>query len=101
MSKTRKKYTPEFKQEAVKLAKEVGFSQAGSELGVHHDNIRKWSKKLESSKQEDSSSSPNSRASLEAENRRLRKENGYLKKINEVLKKSTAIFSKDHIGGLK
>ena len=47
MSKTRKKYTPEFKREAVKLAEEVGFTKAGFELGTNHDNIRKWSKALQ------------------------------------------------------
>jgi len=38
---------------------------------------------------------------LEREVGRLQKENGYLKEINKVLKKSTAIFSSDHLGGLK
>ena len=38
---------------------------------------------------------------LEKEVRRLKKENGYLKEINKVLKKSTAIFSAEHMGGLK
>lgn len=52
MSKTRRKYNPEFKREAVKLAKKVGFTKAGSELGVHQDNIRRWAKTLKSKKNE-------------------------------------------------
>ena len=96
MSKPRKRYSKEFKDEAVKLAERVGFSKAGIELGVSSQSIRKWSEPslkggMANSGQE----------SLEAEIKRLRKENGYLKKINEVLKKSTAIFSSDHIGGSK
>ena len=97
MSKTRKKYTLEFKQEAVKLAEKVGFAKAGADLGVHEDNIRRWAKALKASK---NGKGP-SNASVDAENRRLRKEIGYLKKINEVLKKSTAILSIDHMSDLR
>ena len=39
MAKTRKNYTLEFKQEAVKLAKKVGCTKAGADLGVHRDSI--------------------------------------------------------------
>ena len=91
MSKTRKKYTPEFKQEAVKLAEKVGFTKAGTDLGVHDDNIRRWAKVLKANKWNLHSPSRES----EAEIRRLRKANSYLKKINnEVVKKHHCDFLK-------
>ena len=99
MNKKKRSYTEEFKIEAVELANKIGFSQAGIELGINDNNIRKWSKKP-------SAYDPKSKLAmtdkdLAAENKRLKKENDYLKKINEVLKKSTAIFSSDEIRGLK
>ena len=97
MSKTRKNYTLEFKQEAVKLAKKVGCTKAGTDLGVHRDSIRRWANALNASKNGNNPSG----APVNAEVRRLLKENGYLKKINEVLKKSTAIFSNDHMRDLR
>ena len=39
-----KRYSQEFKEEAMKLAERVGFTQASKGLGVHHDNIRNWAK---------------------------------------------------------
>lgn len=42
----RRKYTREFKLEAVKLIKErgVGYAQASQDLGVHQTVLRKWVK---------------------------------------------------------
>jgi transposase len=97
VGQNRRKYTDEFKAEAVKLAKEHGFPHAARELNVDVGNIRRWASSGDSS----GSAETLSVKAMEAENRRLKRENEYLKKINEVLKKSTAIFSKDHIGNLK
>ena len=99
MSGKRRKYSREFKEEAMNLAEQVGVVKAAEELGIHHDNIRRWLKAQNGSKQK--SIPQASQSALEEENRRLRKEIKYLKQINEVLKKSTAIFSKDHIGDSK
>ena len=93
MSNYSKRYSEEFKVEAIELAKKIGVSKAEKELGVSNCTIRKWVNALENGSQ---TSKPRSVSELESEIRRLRKENGYLKKINEVLKKSTAIFSNDH-----
>jgi len=90
MSIKRKKYTLEFKHEAVSLANQNGVSQTAKDLGILPTNIRRWVREAGPQKVEVSTD-------LEKENRRLRKENMYLKKINEVLKKSTAIFSMDHM----
>ena len=50
MSKrTRKRYTPEFKREAVSLAAEHGYSkaEAGRNLDVNPNQIRRWQLELE------------------------------------------------------
>lgn len=91
-----RKFTEEFKLEAIALGKKLGNAQAARDLGIHESQIRQWKKKLEASPD---SSNKKSYAELEKENKKLSKEIGYLKEINEVLKKSTAIFSKDHLKG--
>jgi transposase len=96
-----KRYTKEFKLQAIKLAEKVGASKAAAELGVAPKSISDWIKKFKPESQEEVMASGKSVQVLEAENRRLRKENEYLNTINDVLKKSTAIFSKDQIKGLK
>jgi len=85
----RKKYTQEFKQEAIALASRKSIVKAAEELGINPANIHRWKSEKINPKAVDE-------VELEKEVRRLRKENEYLRKINEVLKKSTAIFSQDH-----
>jgi transposase len=50
MSKKRKKYTTKFKQEAVNLVTEHGYSYAetGRSLDVNTSMLRRWHKELES-----------------------------------------------------
>lgn len=94
----RRKFTAEFKSEAVELSREIGITKAAGELDVDGATLRSWRLKEES---KGSSNGKKSYAELERENRRQAKEINYLKEINKVLKKSTAIFSSDHMGGLK
>lgn len=103
---THRKFSLEFKKEAVELAKKQGNSKAAKELGVSESCIRYWRKKDDtppSGGDLDNSGFKKNKSynELEKENRRLEKENGYLREINKILKKSTAIFSADHMGGLK
>ena len=44
---TRRTYTREFKEEAVRLAEQHGYAQTGRDLGVDRSLIRKWKNKLE------------------------------------------------------
>jgi len=101
MSNYSKRYTLEFKQEAIKLAERIGAVKASTELGVTPKSIHDWIRKLSPGSQNKVSTSSKTTQELEAEVRRLRKENEYLNKINDVLKKSTAIFSSDQIKGSK
>ena len=88
----KKKYSLEFKQEAVALASRQGTTAAAQDLGIQPSMIRSWRRKLQDSEQPHSSQKK-SYAELEKEIKRLSKENGYLKEINQVLKKSTVIFA--------
>jgi len=97
---SKKRYTEEFKIEALKIVESLGFTKAAAELGVTAKSLRTWSEQkasIGSAKLK----SLNKVTDLEVENRRLKKENKQLRDIAEVLKKSTAIFSKDHIGDSK
>lgn len=65
MSKSSKRrYTTEFKQQAVALAERVGIAKAGEQLGLNPANIRRW-------KAKSSIQSQSSMIGLEEENRRL------------------------------
>jgi transposase len=94
MKTIRKKYTEEFKKEAVLLITEHGYSYsgAGRSLGVNPQLLSKWCKTLIRSgvisRKEDTVHQK--LLSLEAENRRLRME-------REILKKAAAFFAKESI----
>lgn len=93
MARKHRKFTDQFKREAIELATRLGSgSEAAKQLGVHHTQIYQWKKKLgEVSNHEAGSADPN------AELLRLRKENAQLKKVNEILKAAAAFFSQDHL----
>ena len=42
MGVTRKYYSDQFKEEAVKLSESVGISRAAKDLGIHTSNLRRW-----------------------------------------------------------
>lgn len=91
-SKSYRKYTPEFKVEAVKLAKEIGSGEASKKLNVPPSCIDKW----KSGHAMKSAMSPELKA-LQDENKKLKRELEQEKAINLVLKKTAAIFSRDHL----
>ena len=90
--KKRSNYTKEFKEEAVKLVSEQGYSyaEAGRNLGVNPNLLSRWRKEVE-----EDGGDPVSTASLQAELKRLRKENKRLKMEREILKKAAAFFAKE------
>ena len=94
MSKKRtyKSYTQEFKEEAVALVTEQGYSvpQAAESLGIRTNQLYQWKQKLEQSKQ-DSFLNPDEKSELFA----LRKEVKQLRMEKEILKKASAFFAKE------
>ncbi len=91
--RVKRKFTKEFKVQAVNLGKKIGSSKAGKELDNSESLIRAWNRKYDPDLELDSGNKTYSEP--EKENRKLIKENSYLLEINSVLKKSTAIFSQE------
>ncbi len=92
----RRDFTNEFKNDAIKLVTEEGYScsQVGRRLGVHHTNISRWVRKHRN-KLENQSQIPSSSQDLKAEVKRLKKENQRLLVEREILKKAAAFFAKE------
>ena len=95
MKKKRRKFSNEFKEEAVKLVLEEGYrvSEAARNLGIHENLLRRWKREYEGD--DKVGSVPGSAAAMQAELNRLRKENKRLKMEREILKKAAAFFAKE------
>jgi transposase len=99
MRKTPKKYTNEFKREALLLLKNSGKPKAvlERELGLSHGLLLQWQKKFEVSESR-SDLKLSELELLKAENRRLKRANAILEEERDILKKTVSIFSKDQLG---
>lgn len=88
----RRKFSKEFKQEAVKLVLEEGLKvpEAARNLGIGASTLQKW---VSQRRDEDNPDSVNN-SNLENECKRLKKELRIAKMEVEILKKATAFFSK-------
>jgi transposase len=93
---TRRKFSREFKLEAVKLVKERGVSvpQAAKDLDVHENVLRKWVRELREEPQEAFPGNGKQKVQ-DAEIARLRKEVAKLKMERDILKKAAAYFAKE------
>lgn len=93
---TRRKFSKEFKQQAVALLAQQGMSykKAAEELGLYPTQLCKWKREL--ALKGDKSFPGEGRLEPEAEEiRRLREEVRQLKMEREILKKAAAYFAKD------
>ena len=90
--RTYKQYTKEFKQEAVALVTEQGYSvpEAAKSLGIATNMLYKWKEKIEAD-QEGKVLQEDEREEL----KRLRKEVKELRMEKEILKKASAFFAKE------
>lgn len=90
--RTMKRYSNEFKEEAVALINEHGYSvaKAAEAVGVSAAMLYKWKDKIEAQA---------CGTALSADERdelnRLRKENRELRMEKEILKKASAFFAKE------
>ena len=94
MAANRRTYTPEFKQEAVRLVREEGMTltQVGRSLGICKTLVRDWVQKA------DAGMAPKGAGpdgSVEEELARLRREVRILREEREILKKAAAFFAKE------
>ena len=92
MSKKRKRYTAEFKQEAVALwqASEKSAAEIEDDLGVTRGMLYHWKKEM---KDKAAAEADGSTAEA-AEIKRLKKELALVKQERDILKKAVSIFSK-------
>jgi len=94
MGTSRRKYTREFKLEAVRLLETSGKSatQIERELGIGDGCLMRWRKKFEA---ERAPSSPSDEAGVSDGERvrQLERENEILRQERDILKKAVAIFS--------
>lgn len=90
--RTYKQYPREFKEEAVALVREQGYSvsEAAKSLGIASNMLYKWKEKIEA-ELEGKVLAEDERAEL----KRLRKENKDLRMEKEILKKASAFFAKE------
>jgi len=91
-NRKRRRHSDEFKQEAVKLVTDQGYSvaEAARDLGLHENLLRTWQKKSET-EAIDSELSEEERMELA----RLRAENKRLLMERDILKKATAFFANE------
>lgn len=87
-----KSYPQSFKEEAVALVTEQGYSVAGAakSLGIRANQLYDWKAKLETAKE--GATLP---ADERAELKNLRKEVKSLRMEKEILKKASAFFAKE------
>jgi transposase len=90
--RTYKQYSKEYKEEAVALVLEQGYSvpEAANSLGIASNILYRWKTQIEA-QLEDKLLSDDEREEL----KRLRKENKNLRMEKEILKKASAFFAKE------
>jgi len=96
MGSQRRRFTREFKIEAVRLIVEEGrrISEVSRELGVGENLLSRWKKKSEEGKI-DPFPGKGRLSPEDGELRRLRRENERLRMERDILKKAVAIFSEE------
>ena len=95
-SRTRRKFTQEFKDDAVSLVIDQGYScaEVARRLGVSDNNVNRWVREYRQ-RNEIQSADGLSREQMEAELKRLRKENKRLEMERDILKKAAAFFANE------
>lgn len=86
-------YDINFKQEAIKLAKEIGSTKAAKELNIPSGTMDTWISKAKTGKLTGKAPTPKNAMTLDEENKKRKQENKERKQINEILSKATAFFA--------
>jgi transposase len=90
--RTRRKFTEDFKRDAVALVTEQGYkvSEAARSLDINDNQLRRWKREFEAEGSGETLS-----ADEREELKRLRKENRKLRMEKEILKKASQYFAKE------
>ena len=86
-------YSPEFRAEAVRLARQPGHSvrQIAQDLGIAHESLRRWMLQTAIERGDTPGLTSDERTELV----RLRRENRTLRTEREILKKAAAFFARE------
>ena len=92
--KKRRKHTEEFKQEAVRLITEEGYTVAETSrnLGINANMLGRWKRELQEA---EAFGGIGQMRQMKEELRRLRRENKQLQMEREILKKAAAFFARE------
>lgn len=88
-AKSNKKYTTEFKLEALKLADRVGATEAAGKLGIYPSQIYSWRTAINNKRTQGERESI-----LATENARLKRQLAEQAEELEILKKAATYFAK-------
>jgi transposase len=88
------KYSPEFRERAVRLARESqnSISQVARDLGMHPETLRLWVRQDEAN---DGSRADRLASAEREELVTLRRENRDLRRANEILKAASVFFARE------
>jgi transposase len=95
MPEPKKRFTAEFRDEAVRLAQTSGRSrrEVAADLGIGLSTLRSW---IDGRRDRHMNEPPPDRQEdMAAELKRLRRENEVLRQEREILKRATAFFAKE------
>ncbi len=87
--KPRKQHSPEFRQEALKLAERIGVAAAARELSLYESQLYAWR-----SKQHQQMTSSERESELAAENARLKRQLAEQAEVLAILQKAATYFAK-------
>ena len=92
----KRKFTQQFKNDAVKLVTEQGYSstEVGRRLGINRSNVNRWVREHRDALRNSSPISGSPR-DLETEIKNLKNENKRLLMEREILKKAAAFFASE------
>lgn len=86
----RKQHSPEFKEEALRLASKLGVTKASRELGISPSQIYSWRTSVQKQ-----ASTTKRESGLATENARLRRQLAEQAEELEILKKAATYFAKN------
>jgi len=91
--RSRRKFTKEFKAEALRLCERKPVVEVAESLGVSTALLYRW-RRAQAEEGADAFRGNGNRTTVEEELYRLRKENAELREEKEILKKASAYFAK-------
>jgi transposase len=90
----RSKYSPEFRERSVRVARESErpIAAVARDLGIHHETLRLWVRQDEA---DDGTRADRLTTAEREELATLRRENRDLKRSNEILKAASVFFARE------